>query len=260
MKYIKYLFWFISLHTFVCNAQNTNIFYNVDIGSVSVATSFDNRMSYRDGYFAGDLKIFMIEQEDTCCLYSSIGFTQFSSSITEQASDMNIYCWPGTDTRYEQSTCEDQPRANRENAELVIKFHFEAEKPLKCTVSFYPEKCAIIDCYNHNVDSVMNYPHYFVDNLYEIACGMLSQGKEKKDVEAFIDTFDKHLKPSMLNMDKGYGVKYGHYYGYNYYKYTYYLLKALLHISNTPYTGKDIFELNKELNRFYEVMFEEKTE
>ena len=241
-------------------AQKTNIFYYADSNSVVVNTSFDQRMSYCDGYFAGDLKMFMIEKGDTCCLYSSIGITQFSTSITELASDVNIYCWPGTDTKYEQGTCEDQPRVNRENAELVMNFHFEAEKPLRCTVSFSPEKCAVIDRYNHDIDSVLNYPHYFADNLYEIACGLLSQGKGKKDVEAFIDTFDKHLEPSMLNKDKGYGVKYGHYYGYNYYKYTYYILKALLHISNTPYTVKDIVGLNKELNRFYEVMFEEKRE
>lgn len=251
MKSIKYLLLIMSLHIFVCNAQNTSIFYNVDVGSISVATSFDRRMSYCDGYFAGDLQMFMVEQKDTCCLFSSIGYSQFSSSITEQTSDVNVYCWPETDTKYEQSTCEDQPRANRENAELVMNFHLDAEKTLRCTVSFHPEKCAVIDCYGHDIDSVLNYPHYFADNIYEIVCGMFCQGKDKKEVETFIDTFDKRLQPSMLDMKKGYGVKYGHYYGYNHYKYVFLLLKALLHISSTSYVGKDIVNLNKELNRFY---------
>lgn len=256
MKKIISLLLFISLYILECNAQNTSIIYDADNSSVTVTTSFDQSMSYCHGYDAGHLQVLMIDRGDTCCLYCSIGITQISSSLTEQASDVNIYCWPRYDTVYEQFTCEDQPRFNREDAELVINFHLEAEDSLRCTVSFYPEKCA--DSYNYDVDSLLNYPHYYVDNLYEIVCGMLCQGKCKKDVESFIDTFDKRLDPSLLDMDKGYGVDYGEYRGYDYHKYTYYLLKALLHISNNPYTVKDIIELNKELNRFYKVMYDEK--
>ncbi len=241
------------LRSFVCSAQKTNIFFNMDSVSFSMGTSFHESMSYCDGYFAGGLKMFMIENRDTCCMFSSIGSTQFQSCVSDTSSDVSIYCWPGFDSVYEQPACEDQPRKKWEDAELVMKFCLSGDEKLKCFVSFFPERCETIDLYNHDIDSVLNQPHYFVDNIYGIFCGMLKQGKDKKEIESFLDKFDKCLDPFMLNPYGEYGTKYGYGYGYGHYKYNYCLLKCLLHMSDKPYVGRDIIKLNDGLNLFYKL-------
>lgn len=251
MRRIVSFFLSITSCTFICASQNTTILYNMDNCTVSESSSFDPGMMNRHGYYAGELEICMIEQGDTTCLLSSVGVSQFLSSTTETTSEVVVYCWPSADTRVEKYSCEDEPRADREYAELVMKFHFEADEPLTCSASFCPENNRVADSFGHDLDSLIAYPHLFVDNLYEIVCGMLCQGKEPKDVESFLDTFDKRLDSSMLEVNRGYGVEFGSNYGYSHYKYTYYLLKALLKISGTPYEGKEIAELNKDLNRFY---------
>ena len=110
------------------------------------------------------------------------------------------------------------------------------------------------------MDSVFRYPHYFADNIGDIVCGMLCNGKDKQEIETFLDTFDKRLDPNMLSHEKGYGVEYGQSYGYRHYQYTFHLLKALLRLSKEPYVGKDIIRLNNELNRYYILNRETKKE
>lgn len=250
MKYIFLLI--LSLNSFLCMAWgNTTIYFDMDSNSMSSNTSFDNSMSYCDGYFTEGLKMFMIEKGDTCCVFSSIGITQFSSTTTEVASTIDVFCWPYADTKYEQGTCEDQLRAIPSEAPLTFRFKFEYDSPLLCNVSFIPEKCGINDNYCHDIDSIFKYPHYFADNISDIVLVQLCKGKDKQEIETFIENFDKSLDPSMLEMEKGLGEYFDHSYDYRHYQYTYYLLRALLHLSNEPYVGKDIAELNKELNRFY---------
>lgn len=250
MKYIFLLI--LSLHSFLCMAWGkTTIYFDMDSNSMSSNTSFDNSMSYCDGYFTEGLKMFMIEKGDTCCVFSSIGITQFSSTTTEVASTIDVFCWPYADTKYEQGTCEEQLRAIPSEAPLTFRFKFEYDSPLVCNVVFMPEKCVTNDNYCHDRDSILSHPHLYADDISNIILGMLNNGTEKVDIEEFLDLFNKRLDSTMLDLDKGYGIDYGNYYGYNYYQYTYYLLKALLHLSDAPYVGKDIAELNKELNRFY---------
>lgn len=93
----------------------------------------------------------------------------------------------------------------------------------------------------------------YADDIYDIVCGMLCQGKNKSEIEQFLHAFNKCLDPSMLNNKKGYGVDFGNGYGYNHYKYNYYLLTAILRISDLPYMKKDIMKFNQELNRFYQL-------
>lgn len=251
MRYTVFLF--VTLHLIICKAQEAEIFFNNDSNSVSTKTSYNISMSWSNGYFAGNFKMFMIEGQDTCCIFSSIGETQFQSSTSELSSDISVYCWPWTDTRYDQPACEAQPRKKPKDAELVMKFHFEPDKKPECVVTFYPERCEIIDECNYNTNDILKRPHYYADNIYGILCRMLKQGKDKKEIESFLDSFDKHLKPSLLDPYGEYGYKYGHGYGYAFYKYNYYLFKALLHISGKTYVGKEITEMNNELNKFYQL-------
>jgi len=230
--------------------EHTTIYFDMDKNSMSSNTTFDYSMSYCHGYFAEGLKIFLIEKGDTCCVFSSIGTSQFSSTTTELGSTVDVFCWPDNDSKYEQGTCEDQPRVTPAEAPLTFHFMFEYDSPLVCNVSFAPEKY-IIDNYCHDTDSVLRYPHYFADNISDIVTVMLCKGKDKQEVETFLDTFDKSLDPAMLDWERGYGEDFGQGYGYRYYRYTYHMLKALLHLSTEPYVGKEIAELNKELNRFY---------
>lgn len=256
MKYMKYIFLLLfSLHSFLCMAWgNTTIYFDMDRKAMFSNTTFDNSMSYCDGYFSEGLKMFLIEKGDTCCVFSSIGITQFSSNTTELGSTIDVFCWPNADTKYEQGTCEDQPRAIPSEAPLTFRFKFESDSPLVCNVCFIPEKYGTPDNYSHDIDSVLRYPHYFADNISDIVYGQFCNGKDKQEVETFLDAFDKSLDPSMLDREKGYGEYFGYSYGYRHYRYTYYLLKALLHLSNEPYVGKDIAELNRELNRFYQTI------
>ena len=139
MTKIRYIFLLLSLYPCISMAwPTTTIYYNMDRLTMSANTVFDNTMSFCDGYFAGGLKMFLIEKGDTCCVFSSIGITQFSANTTELASTVDVFCWPYIDTKQEQPTREDQPRATPEEATLTLSFKFKNDSPLVCNASFNP--------------------------------------------------------------------------------------------------------------------------